>query len=55
LILVLQGNGDYDGVGKLVADMAVIKPSLQADLDKLASKGIPADVIFEQGTAVLGL
>jgi hypothetical protein len=55
LILVLQGNGDYDGVGKLVADMAVIKPSLQADLDKLASKGIPVDVIFEQGTAVLGL
>jgi hypothetical protein len=55
LILVLQGDGDYDKVAQLVADKAVIKPSLQQDLDKLASKGIPVDVIFEQGTAILGL
>ena len=55
MILELQGEGDYDKVAQLVADKAVIKPSLQQDLDKLASKGIPVDVIFEQGTAILGL
>lgn len=54
-ILTLQGDGDYDGVSKLVSEMAVIKPELQADLDRLKVKGIPVDIIFEQGTAVLGL
>lgn len=54
-ILTLQGDGDYEGVSKLVSEMAVIKPELQADLDRLKVKGIPVDIIFEQGTAVLGL
>ncbi len=54
-ILTLQGDGDYDGVSKLVSEMAVIKPELQADLDRLKVKGIPVDIIFEQGAAVLGL
>lgn len=54
-ILKLQGDGDYDGVSKLVKDMAVIDQELQADLDRLGEKGIPVDIIFEQGAAVLGL
>lgn len=54
-ILKLQGDGDYDGVSKLVKEMAVITPELQADLDRLGEKGIPVDIIFEQGAAVLGL
>jgi hypothetical protein len=54
-ILMLQGDGDYDGVSKLVNDMAVIKPELQADLNRLQAKGIPVDIIFEQGASVLGL
>jgi hypothetical protein len=32
-----------------------IDAQLQADLDRLATKGIPVDVVFEQGPAVLGL
>ena len=55
LILKYQGNGDYEGVGQLVAEKAVIQPQLQADLDKLASEGIPVDIVFEQGVEVLGL
>jgi len=54
-ILVLQGDGDYDGVSAFVADKGVIKTQLQADLDNLSDLGIPVDVIFEQGTEVLGL
>jgi hypothetical protein len=54
-ILKLQGDGDYEGVSRLVKEMAVITPELQADLDRLGEKGIPVDIIFEQGAAVLGL
>lgn len=54
-ILKLQGDGDYEGVAALVASETVIKDELKSDLDRLASKGIPVDVIFEQGVEVLGL
>ena len=55
IILTLQGNGDYDGVTELVADKGIIGSELQADLDKLESQDIPVDIVFEQGTEVLGL
>ena len=55
LILTLQGNGDYDGVAKLVDEKGMISPELQADLDRLGNANIPVDVIFEQGLDVLGL
>ena len=55
LILTLQGNGDKPGVEALLKDKGVVKPALQADLDKLQQKGIPVDIIFQQGIDVLGL
>lgn len=55
LILTLQGNGDYQGVKKLTEEKGKISPTLQLDLDKLKSAGIPDDIIFEQGIKVLGL
>ncbi|WP_204347018.1 dipeptidyl-peptidase 3 family protein [Psychroserpens algicola] len=55
LILTLQGNGDYDGVAQLVAEKGIISKELQADLDRLSDASIPVDVVFEQGTKVLGL
>jgi len=55
LILTLQGNGDYDGVAKLVTDKGVISSELQADLERLSAANIPVDVVFEQGKKVLGL
>ena len=54
-ILMLQGDGDYAGVDQLVAEYGIIKADLAADLAKLASAGIPVDVTFNQGKAVLGL
>lgn len=54
-ILTLQGDGDYDGVATLVAEQGAIDAALQADLDRLASAGIPVDIVFEQGVNVLGL
>ncbi|WP_372745170.1 Zn-dependent hydrolase [Lutibacter sp.] len=55
LIITLQGNGDYNGVLKLVNDKGIISTELQQDLDKLTKASIPVDVVFEQGINVLGL
>jgi hypothetical protein len=55
LLLTLQGDGDYAGAAKLVAEKGVIGPGLQAELDLLSKNGIPVDVVFRQGIDVLGL
>ena len=55
VLLKLQGDGDYAGVEKLAQELGVIRPALQADLDRLSSRDIPVDVVFTQGKAVLGL
>ena len=47
-ILMLQGDGDYAGVGALYSEFGKIDASLQADLDRLKAKGIPVDIIYEQ-------
>jgi hypothetical protein len=54
-ILVLQGNGDKAAVEKVQKEMALIHADLKSDLSRLSKKGIPVDVIFEQGLSVLGL
>lgn len=53
LILMLQGDGDYNAVGKLVAEQGVIGTQLKADLDRLSKANIPVDIVFEQGIKVL--
>lgn len=55
LILTLQGNGDYQGVDKLVAESGVIKSDLANDLASLETANIPVDITFNQGKKVLGL
>lgn len=55
LILKLQGDGDYDGVVKIMEEKGSIGATLQGDLDKLGAAGIPVDIVFEQGVDVLGL
>jgi len=55
LILTLQGDGDYDGVAKLVTEKGVINEGLQADLNRLTEAKIPVDIVFEQGASVLGI
>jgi len=54
-ILRFQGDGDYEGVVAFMEEYGVIRPELQADLDRLAAAGIPVDIIYEQGVDVLGL
>ncbi len=54
-ILVLQGEGDYEGTGKLLNESGQIDSDLQESLDKLSEKNIPVDIVFKQGTGVLGL
>jgi hypothetical protein len=54
-ILRFQGDGDYDGVIAWTREVGTIHPELQGDLARLATAGIPVDIIFEQGTQVLGL
>jgi len=55
LILNLQGNGDYEGVGKLVAKIGVINADLAEDLARIEAANIPVDITFKQGKKVLGL
>ncbi|MCF8372241.1 MAG: Zn-dependent hydrolase [Bacteroidales bacterium] len=55
VILTLQGNGDYDGVKKLMEEKGKIGPQLQKDLDRLKESNIPVDVIFDQGVNVVGI
>ncbi|HOY33458.1 MAG TPA: Zn-dependent hydrolase [Bacteroidales bacterium] len=54
-ILIMQGNGDYEGAGKYLKENATVNPQLQKELDALKSASIPKDVVFEQGKVTLGL
>lgn len=55
LILIIQGDGDYDKAADLLATSGVITQDLQNDLDMLSAMGIPVDIVFKQGVEVLGL
>ena len=54
-LLVLQGDGDYEGAIALTNSQGVISSQLQADLDRLTAASIPVDITFNQGRAELGL
>ena len=55
LILTLQGNGDYEKVGKLIEEKGVVSPQLKKDLQRLNDANIPVDIIFDQGIKTLDL
>lgn len=55
LLLKLQGDGDYEGVTKLVKEKGIVPDQLQQDLQKLNDAHIPVDIIFDQGIKTLGL
>jgi len=52
-ILRFQGDGDYDGVTRFMAERGKLSPMLQQDLARLGAKNIPVDIVFEQGPEVL--
>jgi hypothetical protein len=55
LILRLQGDGDYEGVTRFMTERGALPPALRADLDRLGTRGIPVDIVFEQGLEALGI
>ena len=55
ILLQLQGDGDYEGAKKLLAEQGVIPAQLQDDLDRLEQAAIPVDITYTQGKAQLGL
>jgi len=55
MILQFEGNGDYTGASAYLDSNGKIKEELQSDLDRLRTASIPLDIIYEQGTNVLGL
>ena len=55
LILRLQGDGDYEGVKRFLAERGSVPAGLRSDLDRLGGRGIPVDIVFEQGLGVLGM
>ncbi|MGH9322510.1 MAG: dipeptidyl-peptidase 3 family protein [Vicinamibacteria bacterium] len=54
-ILKLQGDGDYEGLVRFNQKYQVVSPRLQESLDRVSERGVPVDVVFEQGAEVLGL
>jgi len=54
-IIQLQGDGDYAAAAKLLAEEGTVRAALQQDLDRLTTRNIPVDVVFEQGKQVIGL
>ncbi|MBE6345623.1 MAG: Zn-dependent hydrolase [Lentimicrobiaceae bacterium] len=52
-ILKAQGDGDYEFVKEWIATDGVIKPTLQADLDKVNGIGIPKDIYYEMSPELL--
>jgi hypothetical protein len=55
LIITIQGDGDYEKAGELIRKYGIMDETLKAALKKVEEKDIPVDIIFEQGTEVLGL
>ncbi|MBO6026409.1 MAG: Zn-dependent hydrolase [Bacteroidales bacterium] len=52
-ILINQGNGDYEETKAWMEERMLIKPELQADLDRVNSAGIPVDIYYNMGPEVL--
>ena len=54
-ILQLQGNGDYEAARKFADKMGFVGEILKADLERVNQRGIPTDIVFEQGIETLNL
>jgi len=54
-IMKILAEGDYDAAKNLIESKGTMQPVLQEDLKRINAAGIPTDIVFEQGTNVLGL
>jgi hypothetical protein len=55
IIITIQGDGDYEKAAELINRYAVMDDPLQHALKKIEDTRIPVDIIFEQGTGILGI
>jgi len=55
LVIKTQGEGDFEFAKKYREENGGINATLQCDLDKINSAGIPRDIRFNQGVKVLGI
>ncbi|MBW6535535.1 MAG: Zn-dependent hydrolase [Mariniphaga sp.] len=55
LVLKIQGDGDYETAKQMLKEKGFIREELQKDLDRIGETGIPRDIVFEQGTEILGI
>jgi len=55
LLLTIQGNGDYAYAAELIKKKGNINGQLQYDLKRINQEGIPVDIVFEQGSEIIGL
>ena len=54
-LLELQGEGDYEKARTFLDEMGFVGEVLKGDLQRVNQAGIPTDIVFEQGSDVLGL
>jgi hypothetical protein len=54
-LLVLQGDGNTQGVTTMLTTRGVVTESLNGDLAKLQKANIPVDLTFKQGIKAMGL
>jgi hypothetical protein len=52
-ILKFQGQGNYEAAGMLTMVIGQMNSQLKSDLARLQERGIPVDIVFEQGMSVL--
>jgi Peptidase family M49 len=54
-LIKLQGDGNYTAVAKVLAEEGRMRDGLKSDLERLANRNIPVDIVYEQGLQVAGL
>jgi hypothetical protein len=54
-LLTLQGDGDYAGTVAWYQSTGEVSDVQRRDIDRLVERGVPIDVMYEQGLEVLGL
>ena len=54
-LLVLQGDGNYEGAKQMLASQGTIDEVLAEDLQKIEAANIPIDLRYQQGPEQLGL
>lgn len=54
-IITIQGNGNYEDAKKFMDKYNVVPENLKNDIEKINSKNIPVDVIWQQGLETLKL